>query len=655
MAGYLGSVPVPQATQHRETFTATAGQTTFNTAGYTPLFIDVYLNGVHLSPADITATNGSDVVLGACVVDDIVDVVSYTPFEVASQTFTGTTTMTDVVAASLDISGDIDIDGTTNLDIVDIDGAVNIATTALVTGILTTTAATVFNGGFTSNNNALMAGSNKLLFRDGALFINSSGDGQLDIDADTELELTAPTIQLVASTKVDLDGNLDVSGTALVTGVLTTTAATVFNGGFAANAASTITTSDNTNNLTLICTDADANSGPIMDFYRNSASPADGDSIGIFQFIGRNDNSQDVTAVQIETKMTDVSDGNEDASFSIGIRRAGAFVDALSFDPTEVVFNDSDADINFRVESSGEASMLFVDAGTNTVQVGTAADPAAGSFNSPALYVKGDTAGVSGIAHFEAQANDSLMTLGHITGGDFNFRNSYRSNGAFTDIEFIDVGGNSAFRVGMKSVSAESVFNEDDEDHDFRVESVDHAHMFHVDAAFNSVGIGIAAVNNILLYVDAPAGQHPMVARTQTAGTASIVFDNTDSSGTRNFASFRISNVEKGAITSTGSVMVYGGTSDYRLKENVVNLTGATNRLKQLRPKRFNFIGDTETIDGFLAHEVDAVVPAAVVGEKDAVDENGEVDAQQMDNGHLVPLLVATIQELEARITALEA
>ena len=43
------------------------------------------------------------------------------------------------------------------------------------------------------------------------------------------------------------------------------------------------------------------------------------------------------------------------------------------------------------------------------------------------------------------------------------------------------------------------------------------------------------------------------------------------------------------------------------------------------------------------------------MGDKDAVDENGEVDAQQMDNGHLVPLLVATIQELEARITALES
>ena len=56
MAGYIGSTPVPQATQHRETFTATNGQTSFATVGYTPQFLDVYLNGVKLAPADFTAT-----------------------------------------------------------------------------------------------------------------------------------------------------------------------------------------------------------------------------------------------------------------------------------------------------------------------------------------------------------------------------------------------------------------------------------------------------------------------------------------------------------------------------------------------------------------------------------------------------------------------
>jgi len=92
MAGYLGSTPVPQATQHRESFTATSGQTTFATAGYTAGFVDVYLNGSHLSPADFTATNGSDVVLASgASADDVCDIISYSAFEVNAQVFTGVT------------------------------------------------------------------------------------------------------------------------------------------------------------------------------------------------------------------------------------------------------------------------------------------------------------------------------------------------------------------------------------------------------------------------------------------------------------------------------------------------------------------------------------------------------------------------------------
>ncbi len=101
MAGYIGTTPVPQATQHRESFTATGGQTSFATVGYTPQFIDVYLNGVKLAPADFTATNGSDVVLASgATASDILEIVAYTPFEVADQTFTGTTT-----AANLTVTG----------------------------------------------------------------------------------------------------------------------------------------------------------------------------------------------------------------------------------------------------------------------------------------------------------------------------------------------------------------------------------------------------------------------------------------------------------------------------------------------------------------------------------------------------------------------
>ena len=54
MSGYIGNIPTPQATQTRDEFTATAGQTSFATSGYTPGFLDVYLNGVHLDTSDFT-------------------------------------------------------------------------------------------------------------------------------------------------------------------------------------------------------------------------------------------------------------------------------------------------------------------------------------------------------------------------------------------------------------------------------------------------------------------------------------------------------------------------------------------------------------------------------------------------------------------------
>jgi hypothetical protein len=89
-------------------------------------------------------------------------------------------------------------------------------------------------GNTTGSTDIEVTAAQKVQFRDAAIYINSSVDGQLDIVADTEIQ--------IAATTVDLNGNLDVSGTALVTGVLTTTAATVFNGGFASNADSTLGT-----------------------------------------------------------------------------------------------------------------------------------------------------------------------------------------------------------------------------------------------------------------------------------------------------------------------------------------------------------------------------------------------------------------------------
>jgi len=110
-----------------------------------------------------------------------------------------------------------------------------------------------------------------------------------------------------------------------------------------------------------------------------------------------------------------------------------------------------------------------------------------------------------------------------------------------------------------------------------------------------------------------------------------------------------------GSITVTASATAYTTSSDYRLKENVVPLTGAADRLNQLQVRRFNFIADpNNTVDGFIAHEAQAVVPECVTGTKDEVDADGNPVYQGIDQSKLVPLLTAALQEALQKIETLE-
>lgn len=119
---------------------------------------------------------------------------------------------------------------------------------------------------------------------------------------------------------------------------------------------------------------------------------------------------------------------------------------------------------------------------------------------------------------------------------------------------------------------------------------------------------------------------------------------------------FRNSNGLIGSVSTNGSATSFNTSSDYRLKENVVAVTDGITRLQQLKPSRFNFIADPDkTVDGFIAHEVQDVVPEAITGEKDAVDADGNPVYQGIDQSKLVPLLTAALQEAVARIETLEA
>ena len=131
-------------------------------------------------------------------------------------------------------------------------------------------------------------------------------------------------------------------------------------------------------------------------------------------------------------------------------------------------------------------------------------------------------------------------------------------------------------------------------------------------------------------------------------------------STTNPLAGFYVGTSNCGLITATGTgpyTTVYGTTSDYRLKENVVNSTNGLATVKALRPVDFTWKGATvpEVVTGFLAHEIQAIVPIAVAGEKDAINADGTIRPQNVDYAKLVPYLVQAIQELSARVEHLEA
>jgi len=146
----------------------------------------------------------------------------------------------------------------------------------------------------------------------------------------------------------------------------------------------------------------------------------------------------------------------------------------------------------------------------------------------------------------------------------------------------------------------------------------------------------------------------------RTAGNPSLGLSSVGAGG--KVASFYLTSSEKGYIEVTSSATNYVTSSDYRLKENVVDLTGASDRINQIPVHRFNFITDPDTtVDGFLAHEVQDIVPEAITGTHNEVDEDGNPVYQGIDQSKLVPLLTAALQEalseiadLKTRVAALE-
>ena len=305
------------------------------------------------------------------------------------------------------------------------------------------------------------------------------------------------------------------------------------------------------------------------------------------------------------------------------------------------VINEASNDVDFRVESNGNTHALFVDAGND--KVGIKEDSPSCDFvvkqSGSTFTTASQTVGL--FQRNSATGSGCKVTIlsGNASSGDLNFGDAEdedigklayeHNNNAMTfttnasermridssgNVVIGDTSSSALFRVKGQTAPLAILFNSDNSDkvvlqmrHDF-----------------------------------ARSGQNSTM----------IQFLNNDGD-------------EKGSIKTSATATQFNTSSDYRLKENVSYDWDATSRLKQLKPCRFNWISDeTNTlVDGFLAHEVSNSVPEAITGDKDATetytDDDGKektrIKPQGIDQSKLVPLLVKTIQELEARIAKLES
>ena len=794
MAGYIGSIPVPQATQTREAFTATSNQTTFNTGGYTAGFIDVYMNGVKLAAADFTATNGSDVVLASgAAANDIVEVVAYTAFEVLNQNFTGTTTVEALTATGAISGTSADFDGGVTIDNITIDGAeIDLSSGNLlidVAGDINLDAdggdinfldgGTVY-GFMAKSNNDLLLGNG---IQDGDVLIrgNDGGSNVTALSFDMSDAGTA-----IFNNKIGM-GTSSPAYTLSVEKDVDTWVSRIYNTGSDANASGL-----------LVRTDATAAHNAIaLGVYADSA----------YKMVVRSDGNIGIGTTSITSSTSNRTvlelNGASTSLFNLsvgGTRKAYLYHDDSAFyisnvDNTPMQFYTNDTE-RMRIDASGNVGINCTPDGNSKLQIkGTQEIQATNSTNGWQLYTYTDNTfrvNYNGSGGDEVIINSSgQVGIGdapnqkfHITGGgsspqmritgssdswdfysytdgalyinnsagtalgllanrdayfnknvaigdsspssqyDKNLQIHSTSNGGGASLHITDgtsgssnsdglhlvvsggtpylwnrentslvFGTNNTERMRIDSAgrvmigtttegnpAAENLTISDSGHAGMTIRSTDNtsSRIYFSDATSgtgeytgyliydhsnNHMSIATGASERIRIGDSGYVGinnSNPARALQVSAGgmSAAARFDRSSDSSQRGIIEFlsASSGSTVGEIKITSTTAHYTSASDHRLKENVVDLTGATDRLKQLKPKRFNFIADADTtIDGFLAHEAQEIVPEAVSGTKDEVDNEGNPVYQGVDAAKLVPLLVATIKELEARITTLEA
>ena len=272
-----------------------------------------------------------------------------------------------------------------------------------------------------------------------------------------------------------------------------------------------------------------------------------------------------------------------------------------------VVVNEDSHDQDFRVESNANGYALFVDGGTDTVSIGTAATD----------------------AKFRVDASNADLRIGYASG--YNYFDADVAN---------------VYRVGTSSVEAmkmdtfEIVLNEEGADRDFRVESDAITHALFVDGGANSVNFGTASTNPTSGIRFTALSDETKIEINHASGTGSGVA----------YATFKYNQSTVGSITQHGtSATLYNTSSDQRLKENIADAPSSSDDIDAIQVRSFDWKADGEHQKyGMIAQELLEIAPEAV-----SVPEDSE-EMMGVDYSKLVPMLIKEIQSLRQRVAQLE-
>ena len=333
-----------------------------------------------------------------------------------------------------------------------------------------------------------------------------------------------------------------------------------------------------------------------------------------------------------------------------------------------VTINEAGADADFRIEGDSQQNLFVVNGGTDDIGIGMS-DPTfatgngmqfaddfylgfgTGNGTRPDFTIHGDNNGLGIACGTGADTVDvNIDTDGNLSATKLTSNNGVLeldNDGSHNGV--INAYASLFINIDTDSNSSGEIFSIAKD----RTATSGGTELFRIQEDGN-VGIGVTDPGNVRLRVE-----------NNVSGDFNAYFLQDHASGyglgvrsdSGNQMFFYIGGTHQGTISSSGGTTAYGTSSDYRLKENVVDLSNGITRLKELKPKQFNFIADeTNTLrDGFLAHEAQEVVPEAVAGEKDAEINDKGIGYQQMDYGKITPLLTAALQEAIAKIETLEA